>query len=248
MPSSLVSRINISPASIIRPMTSGERMRLTREQVRLIDKLALERYHIPGLVLMENASRAVADAIISMASVADASVAIVCGGGNNGGDGFAVARHLHNRGAHVDLVLAAAPARLRGDALMNWQIVEAMGIENVDFHDSEDVVNAHAVDIVVDALFGTGLSRQPDADMTKLIEVMNRSGLPIVAIDLPSGLDCDSGEALGACIRATRTVTFVAEKVGFANPASKQYTGEITVGDIGCPRELIEEVAKMSPR
>jgi NAD(P)H-hydrate epimerase len=229
-------------------MTSGERMRLTREQVRLIDKLALERYHIPGLVLMENASRAVADAIISMASVADASVAIVCGGGNNGGDGFAVARHLHNRGAHVDLVLAAAPARLRGDALMNWQIVEAMGIENVDFHDSEDVVNAHAVDIVVDALFGTGLSRQPDADMTKLIEVMNRSGLPIVAIDLPSGLDCDSGEALGACIRATRTVTFVAEKVGFANPASKQYTGEITVGDIGCPRELIEEVAKMSPR
>jgi len=229
-------------------MTSGERMRLTREQVRLIDKLALERYHIPGLVLMENASRAVADAIISMASVADASVAIVCGGGNNGGDGFAVARHLHNRGAHVDLVLAAAPARLRGDALMNWQIVEAMGIENVDFHDSEDVVNAHAVDIVIDALFGTGLSRQPDADMTKLIEVMNRSGLPIVAIDLPSGLDCDSGEALGACIRATRTVTFVAEKVGFANPASKQYTGEITVGDIGCPRELIEEVAKMSPR
>jgi NAD(P)H-hydrate epimerase len=207
-------------------MTSGERMRLTREQVRLIDKLALERYHIPGLVLMENASRAVADAIISMASVADASVAIVCGGGNNGGDGFAVARHLHNRGAHVDLVLAAAPARLRGDALMNWQIVEAMGIENVDFHDSEDVVNAHAVDIVIDALFGTGLSRQPDADMTKLIEVMNRSGLPIVAIDLPSGLDCDSGEALGACIRATRTVTFVAEKVGFANPASKQYTGE----------------------
>jgi NAD(P)H-hydrate epimerase len=123
-----------------------------------------------------------------------------------------------------------------------------MGIENVDFHDSEDVVNAHAVDIVIDALFGTGLSRQPDADMTKLIEVMNRSGLPIVAIDLPSGLDCDSGEALGACIRATRTVTFVAEKVGFANPASKQYTGEITVGDIGCPRELIEEVAKMSPR
>jgi len=229
-------------------MTSGERMRLTREQVRLIDKLALERYHIPGLVLMENASRAVADAIISMASVADASVAIVCGGGNNGGDGFAVARHLHNRGAHVDLVLAAAPARLRGDALMNWQIVEAMGIENVDFHDSEDVVNAHAVDIVIDALFGTGLSRQPGADMTKLIEVMNRSGLPIVAIDLPSGLDCDSGEALGACIRATRTVTFVAEKVGFANPASKQYTGEITVGDIGCPRELIEEVAKMSPR
>ena len=186
-------------------MTSGERMRLTREQVRLIDKLALERYHIPGLVLMENASRAVADAIISMASVADASVAIVCGGGNNGGDGFAVARHLHNRGAHVDLVLAAAPARLRGDALMNWQIVEAMGIENVDFHDSEDVVNAHAVDIVVDALFGTGLSRQPDADMTKLIEVMNRSGLPIVAIDLPSGLDCDSGEPVGSTIQAEQS-------------------------------------------
>jgi NAD(P)H-hydrate epimerase len=84
--------------------------------------------------------------------------------------------------------------------------------------------------------------------MTKLVEIMNESGLPIVAIDVPSGLDCDSGESPGACVRATQTVSFLAEKVGFANPASKQYTGEVTVGDIGCPRELIEEVAKISPR
>jgi NAD(P)H-hydrate epimerase len=223
-------------------------IRLTRAQVREIDKLAIERYHIPGIVLMENAARAVTDVIASVVTLADASVAIVCGGGNNGGDGLAVARHLHNRGAHVDLVLAAAPAKLRGEALVNWQIVAAMGIENVDFHDSEDIVNPHAVDVVVDGLFGTGLSRAPDSDMTKLVEIMNESGLPIVAIDVPSGLDCDSGEPPGACVRATQTVSFVAEKIGFANPASKQYTGEVTVGDIGCPRELIEEVAKMSPR
>lgn len=111
--------------------------------------------------------------------------------------------------------------------------------------DAEDVVNANAVDLIIDALFGTGLVAAPKPDHRRLIELINECGLPVLSVDLPSGMDCDTGEPLGACVKATRTVTFVAEKAGFANPASKQYTGEITIGDIGCPRELIERVASI---
>lgn len=218
-------------------------IRLKRNQLREIDRRAIEDYHIPGIVLMENAARSFVELLSTHVDPRDLSVTIVCGGGNNGGDGFAIARHLHNRGSHVDLVLATH-AEFRGDALTNRKIAEAMGIESTCVEGAEDVINKHAVDLLIDAVFGTGLSRPVDSDMGILFAIMNECGLPVIAVDVPSGLDCDTGEPLGACVRATRTITFVAEKIGFANPASKQYTGEVVVGDIGCPRELIEAVAK----
>ena len=224
-------------------------LRLTREQVREIDRRAIEDYHIPGIVLMENAARAVVDVAMEMLPT-KGRVLILCGHGNNGGDGFAVARHLHNRGYDlmVQLVGNALHER-KGDAAINFLILEKMGIQ-LDAADPEAIASGQA-ELVIDGIFGTGLSTPPKPRRAKEIEGFNHYAnsyrVPVLAIDLPSGLDCNTGDPLGPCIHATRTVTFVAEKAGFANPASKQFIGEITVGCIGCPRELIEEVAKMTP-
>ncbi len=95
----------------------------------------------------------------------------------------------------------------------------------------------------MDAVFGTGLDRPPREPFAAVAEAVDEVGLPVLAVDVPSGLDCDTGEPLGACMAASRTVTFVAEKVGFANPSAAQYLGRVTVGDIGCPRELVDAVA-----
>jgi NAD(P)H-hydrate epimerase len=220
--------------------------RLTRAQVRDIDRRSIEDYHIPGVVLMENAARSVTDAALAvLRGLHTPRVFIVCGGGNNGGDGLAVARHLHNRRIRVDLALAVDPDSYRGEARANWEIVRAMALpwRSIDPKSAEPVDFAGAA-LIIDALFGTGLS-SPPRDV-RPIDQINDSGVPVLAVDIPSGLDCDTGEPLGAaCVRAIRTVTFVAEKAGFANPSAGPYLGEVLVGDIGCPRELIEEVAQL---
>jgi NAD(P)H-hydrate epimerase len=223
---------------------AGHPLRLTRVQVREIDRRAIEDYHVPGIVLMENAARALTDAALEMlGGVQDPSVLIVCGGGNNGGDGLAVARHLHNRGVRVELAFAVNPDTYRGDARINWEIARAMKIPRRSIDNAAIVLAGGRVNLVIDALFGTGLAAAPRTAWH--VELMNRDGVPVLSVDVPSGLDCDTGEPLGtACVRATRTVTFVAEKAGFANPAAKQYLGDVIVGDIGCPRELIERVAR----
>ena len=222
-------------------------IRLTRRQVREVDRRAIEVYGVPGIVLMENAARGAAEVAWEMLRRQRLSATVVCGGGNNGGDGLAVARHMHNRGVCVSIV-CDTDSEYAGEAAINWRIVQAMGIE-VDYTpNAEDYINPHAVDLVVDALFGTGLSRPPAGDSATLIQMINDFGLPVLAIDLPSGLDCDTGEPLGPdCVRATRTVTFVAEKAGFANPASRQYTGEVVIADIGCPKEIIGAVLREVP-
>ena len=219
-------------------------LRLTRAQVREIDRRAIEDYHVPGIVLMENAARAVVDAAMEMLrGVKDPAVMILCGGGNNGGDGLAVARHLHNRGVDVEVATHAGAAGYSGDAKINWDIVRAMGLENPAYEDADIPLQAGVIDLIVDALYGTGLSSPPRDP--RYVDLMNGWDIPVLSVDLPSGLDCDSGDPLGpACVRATRTVTFVAEKIGFANPVAKRYLGEVTVGDIGCPRDLIEKVLR----
>ena len=228
------------------PPAPTQPLRLTRAQVREIDRQSIEQYHIPGVVLMENAARAVVDAALDMLRGTDSPrVVIVCGGGNNGGDGLAVARHLHNRHICVRLALAAKPDSWQNEAAVNWQIVRAMRLPIVS-HEAIKSLDRQDFHLVVDALFGTGLASPPRD--TRWIDWMNGCDAPVLAVDIPSGLDCDTGEPLcPSCVRATRTVTFVAEKVGFANPKSRQYLGDVTVGDIGCPRELIEAVAREFP-
>jgi NAD(P)H-hydrate epimerase len=209
-------------------------IRLTREQVRRIDQLALEQYNVPGIILMENAARAAAD--VAMQMLSENSTTIFCGGGNNGGDGLAVARHLHNRGVVVRIVQCFDPVKLPADAATNWRIVQAMHLEIVQLEEIAKIDH-----LAIDALLGTGATSPPRDRIKQAIEIVNTAP-HILAIDLPSGLDADTGLPLGECVKATKTVTFVAEKIGFANPVSKQYTGEIIVGDIGCPRELIDAV------
>jgi NAD(P)H-hydrate epimerase len=168
-------------------------------------------------------------------------VLVICGGGNNGGDGLAAARHLHNRGANVSIGLTSDPKKYRGDALVNWNIVSAMNISARAF---EAGMLRDWPELVIDAIFGTGLSEAVREPFPEIFAAVNGAGVPILAVDLPSGLDCDSGRALGACIKADRTITFVAPKIGFAEAEAKAFLGDVVVGDIGCPPELIEAVGQ----
>jgi NAD(P)H-hydrate epimerase len=213
---------------------------LTREQVRSIDRIAAERYFMPGVILMENAARAVADtAVVMLGEPNGAEVLVVCGGGNNGGDGLAAARHLHNHGAKVSIALTTDPSKYQNEALVNWKIISAMKLPIVT------TIESQRPRLILDAIFGTGLTQPPRDPFPATVIAMQNLGAPILAVDIPSGLDCDTGKPLGPlCVKAACTVTFVAQKIGFQSPEAKAYTGEIIVGDIGCPHELVEEFVR----
>jgi NAD(P)H-hydrate epimerase len=213
---------------------------LTRDQVRQVDRLAIEKYHIPGIVLMENAARGAADVALQMLGQrSNQNILILCGGGNNGGDGMAIARHLHNHAHNILIALCTDPNKYQGDALINWHIIEAMNLPRLPWDKAFDQMQSP--DLIIDAIFGTGLAESPRPPFSQIVERVLQIRRPILAIDLPSGLDCDTGSPLGVCIRAARTVTFVAPKIGFQNPQSRQFTGEVTVADIGCPTEAIDQ-------
>ena len=219
---------------------------LTRQQVRAVDRLATEKYHVPGIVLMENAARGASEVAVDMLGAAtNQNILILCGGGNNGGDGLAIARHLHNRGHKILIGLCTDPGKYQGDALINWRIIEAMNLPRLPWEKAFDELSAP--DLIIDAIFGTGLTEAARPPFAQIVERVAAARKPILAIDIPSGLDCDSGRPLGPCIRADRTVTFVAQKVGFENPEAKEFTGKVVVADIGCPREAIDEAIRMHP-
>jgi NAD(P)H-hydrate epimerase len=230
---------------------------LTREQVRAVDLRAIGEYSLPGIVLMENAGRNAAHLLMSLASSDHLDrplrVAIACGRGNNGGDGFVIARHLENLGAVVKLLLACDPAAYRGDAAVNHAVAVRAGIP-IEKLDSAPVDAWSAAiagsEWIVDALLGTGSSGPPRGAVATAIRAINLARDPhgpecrpprVLAVDLPSGLDCDTGLAVGDCIRADATATFVARKIGFDAPGAGAFTGAVHVVDIGVPRRLLEE-------
>jgi NAD(P)H-hydrate epimerase len=211
-------------------------LRLTRAQVREVDRIAIEEYGIPGIVLMENAARQLAEVVHRYRQLPHQRVLVVCGLGNNAGDGYAAARHLFNWG-HAVTILALVPIEsLKSDARTNADIAVRCGIVITD--DLNTI--AGSWDLIVDAIFGTGLSRAPEGVFADAIDRINEMAdvVPVIAADVPSGLDCDTGQALGVFVRAAATVTFVAEKVGFpiANLAN------VTVADIGAPPGIIQQV------
>jgi hydroxyethylthiazole kinase-like uncharacterized protein yjeF len=213
---------------------------LSRDEVRAFDAWAINTLGIPGVVLMENAGRSCAELVREkLAGVANPKVCIFCGTGNNGGDGYVIARHLLNRGFKVVVVLCGDRNKVKGDAKINLDILEKLGqtIEqlNLDGGDIPSRVKTFAADacLLVDAIFGTGLSGQLSDKYKQLIESINAEHCPILAVDIPSGLDCDTGEPLGAAVRASYTVTFVAVKKGFSSAKAGAYTGEIFVASIG---------------
>jgi len=198
---------------------------------------------MPGIVLMENAARGATDVALDMlVSASNQKILILCGGGNNGGDGLAIARHLHNHEHQVTIGLCADPGKYRGDALINWQISQAMNIQALDF-----TLAFAQFDLIIDAIFGTGLTEVPRPPFDTVVGLVERSKTAVLSIDIPSGLDCDTGQPFGPCIRASRTVTFIAQKIGFNNPESRPYTGDIIVADIGCPHEAIDEARRLHP-
>jgi len=210
---------------------------LSRDEVREVDRHAIEDLGIPGVVLMENAGRGVTEAVQDLlADVERPSVAVVCGRGNNGGDGYVVARHLTNAGVPVAVYLLCEPGALKGDARINFEIISRMAIPVVRVNGPSDLVPAAEASVIVDAIFGTGLRGAVREPYNGVIRFLNELNRPIVAVDIPSGLDCDTGKPMGVAVRAARTVSFVAAKKGFANPASTTYTGEVIVADIGAPR------------
>ncbi len=216
---------------------------LSRDEVRSIDRRAAEEFGLSTLVLMENAGRGAADRICELLPRGDRAV-IACGPGNNGGDGGVVARHLDARGRSVRVVWFAAREQIAGDASIQHTILAASGIDQQEWAGPVDPGRLVALfsdaDWIIDALLGTGLARPVEGLLRAVIESMNAGGKPILALDLPSGLDADSGEPLGIAVRATETVTFVAPKLGFARPGADAYTGRVSVADIGVPRRLLE--------
>jgi NAD(P)H-hydrate epimerase len=209
---------------------------ISRAEVRAFDQHAIEKLGIPGSVLMENAGRGAAEILQSLG--VNGQVVICCGKGNNGGDGLVMARHLVNWGFDAESLVFAMPEDLTADALLQFKIVQKMGrplriIADVENQlDELTAVFANA-DWIVDALFGTGLTGSVRVPLDRVIDRINASGKRVLAVDIPSGLDCDTGLPLGATIRAEHTVTFVAPKLGFRNSASLEFTGRVHVVDIG---------------
>ena len=213
---------------------------MTRQQVRDFDHWAINTLGIEGVVLMENAGGSCAELVISkLAEKTNPKVCIFCGTGNNGGDGYVIARHLLNNGCKVTVVICGDPEKVKADAKTNLDILKKMGrpIEVLDMQ-SDDIAGHVKTfttdrDMIVDAIFGTGLCGQLRDNYQQLIGSINACGVPILAVDIPSGLDCDTAEPLGLAAKADYTVTFVAVKKGFTLPQAHDYTGQIFIASIG---------------
>ena len=218
--------------------------------MREIDRVTSQRFGVPSHDLMENAGSAVADFVLSRYPSAN-RIGVICGKGNNGGDGFVIARHLEIHGYEVRVLLFADPHELTGDALTNYRVLSAAGTPirecaGVDAGAWKDELSRGSW--IVDALLGTGARgavREPFGDV---IDQINAAGRRVLAVDLPSGLDCDTGQPLGPCVRAAHTGTFVAPKRGFDAPEAAAYTGQVHVIDIGVPPSLLREFSRPAQR
>jgi NAD(P)H-hydrate epimerase len=218
---------------------------LNRNEVREVDQRAVSELGMPGIVLMENAGRGAAELLMNLGI--GGAVVVCAGRGNNGGDGFVIARHLENHGFGVRVLLFADSQKLEGDAAANFRILRAAGTPVFEYHTATKL-DTWAADIrssawIVDALLGTGMQGAVREPTATVIHHINNSGVPVLAVDLPSGLDCDTGQSLGDCVRAAHTATFVARKVGFDAPEAREFTGEVHVVDIGVSQSLLSRFA-----
>jgi ADP-dependent NAD(P)H-hydrate dehydratase / NAD(P)H-hydrate epimerase len=225
---------------------------LTAAEMREVDRLTTERYGIPSLTLMENAGRSVAEFVRErFAPLHARRVVVLCGKGNNGGDGFVAARHLREMGASVSVYLFASPDELRGDAATNRKHWEEAGGQLTpilgagDWQTRKDAL--HSADIIIDALLGTGVRGKVEGLLAEVIADVNRrhpADQAVVAVDIPSGLNADTGEFTKACVGADYTVTFAAPKMGMVRGTADLMVGNLMVRKIGSPWELVVEVGK----
>jgi len=216
---------------------------LTSREMAGLDQQAINEIGIPGIVLMENAARGAAAFFReAVPDLHDRRIAVIAGSGNNAGDGFALARIFYNIGAEVLVVCLRPPEKLSGDALTNYKILEKMGIatyiwnEEDDFQPQWDIVET--CDAIIDAILGTGLKSEVQGLYKEVIERINSLPVPVLAVDIPSGLDASTGHILGAAVEATATATFGFLKIGHLMEPGAGLAGHVRVVDIGIPGQL----------
>lgn len=212
---------------------------LSRDEVREFDRICIETLGVPSLVLMENASRGAADWIaryLLLDEVEEVSlpVGIVCGGGNNAGDGFAIARRLATHGIETQTVMVTPAAKLSADARANLDILMSLNLPVATYDGT-----LPACRLWVDAIGGTGIEGPLRRELSEIVDQLNEHPSRTVAVDIPTGMDCDTGEVSGSCVQAVATLTFVSRKVGFENPAAARYLGEVHTFDIGVPPDAV---------
>lgn len=211
-------------------------------EMQKMDRRAIEEIGIPSIVLMENAGRYVAEAAISMlGSAKGKKVTVFCGTGNNGGDGFVAARYLAEQGVEVSVNIIGDRSRIKGDPKINLGRLEKIGVnirEILRFAQDGPFIqrkNSQRGHLVIDAIFGIGLKGEVKEPVRSIIMDLNKQNIPILSVDVPSGLDADSGEVLSQAIKAKKTVTMQFAKKGFYKNKGPEFVGEIVVVDIGMP-------------
>ena len=217
----------------------------TSQEMQNIDRRAGEEFGIPTLLLMENAALGVVRLVEEMyGPVKGKKITIVCGKGNNGGDGLAAARQLYNRGARVQVYLLPEQTALKGDAAVNLDIALKMGIEfySRDKYDMQALrISLNHSHVIIDAILGTGLSSPVTGEYGEVIGLINDSGRPVVAVDIPTGINSDTGEVMGGAVKAAATVSFALPKRGHLLYPGSEFTGGLHVVDISIPRAAIEK-------
>ncbi len=212
-----------------------------------LDNITINKFRIPGIVLMENAALKVVEEIFkTLGQLEDKNILVFAGKGNNGGDAFAVARHLYNGGARVTVYVLAEQQSIKGDAKINYDVLLQMGVKMTEVGAGYQVElpekELQGADLVIDGLLGTGLKGEVAGIYREIIEVINRSGKKVIAIDIPSGIDGERGKVCGAGVRAYKTVTFQLPKTGQVIHPGCEYTGELVVAGIGIPDKAVEEI------
>ena len=212
--------------------------------MRGIDKRAIEKFGIPAILLMENAGyKASCIALDMLYRKKRKKVICVSGKGNNGGDGFVCARHLINKGIDTDIFLIGSSSELKKDAEINYKILMKMGKTIRFLNGKKDFYTLKAkfakAQLLIDAIFGIGLLGEVKEPYRSIIDLMNQSKKPILALDIPSGLNATTGKVVGACIKAARTVTFACPKAGFIKNDGPLYIGKLITADISIPKVLL---------
>lgn len=222
---------------------------VTGQEMKSLDQQVIDYYGVPGVVLMENAGLCAVEAIqdFLQGELCSKRILIFAGKGNNGGDGFVIARHLVNAGADVKVYLICRPEDLQGDALVNYNILQRMQVKTYLLLSAKDLQRADIAlsyaDLAVDAIFGTGFRGTVSGMAADLIDLLNKSKTPVLSVDIPSGLEADTGQIHGPCVKAELTVTFGFLKLGLCQEKAIPYVGRLWLGDISFPRKLYDDYA-----
>ena len=217
-------------------------MYLKSKDVKKIDKYGIENLGIPECLLMENAGIGIVKNIDKKSN----SIVVVCGSGNNGGDGLVLGRHLISKEKEVSIYIIGNEDKLNNSVELNYNILKNLKADINFLEDKKDLEKfsdkLKDVDLIVDCIFGIGLSREIEGIYKNIIELINKSGKKVLAVDTPSGFNHSTGEIYDTCIKANKTVTFIGEKFGFQNKKAKEYTGEVVVEQISLPLDLVKEI------